>query len=189
MNEIWRGKTILLGVTGGVAIFKAAALANKMTQAGALVDVVMTPSATEFVRPLLFASLTQRQVHVDPWQADRKPEHISLAERPDLVVIAPATANTLAKLAGGIADNLLTSTLLACSKPALIAPAMNTGMWRNAATQRNIETLRADGYRFIGPDAGNLACGDKGTGRMSEPEAILEAMEAMLREEREKLQC
>jgi Phosphopantothenoylcysteine synthetase/decarboxylase len=189
MNEVWKGKHILLGVTGGVAIYKAATLASRMTQAGALVDVVMTPSAIEFVRPLLFASLTRRQVHVDPWVADRKPEHIALAERPDLVVVAPATANIMAKMATGVADNLLTSTLLACTRPVLLAPAMNTGMWNAPATRRNVETLQADGCRFVGPDAGNLACGDAGTGRMAEPEAILAATAELLKESEPRNRC
>lgn len=180
MNEFWRGKTVLLGVTGGVAAYKSAELASRLTQAGAAVDVVMTPAAMEFATPLLFAALTRRQVHHDPWVSERKPEHISLAQRPDLAVVAPATANTLAKLAGGIADNLLTSTLLACPRPVLLAPAMNPGMWDAAATRRNLETLRADGYHFVGPEAGNLACGDRGVGRMSEPADILLAMEELL---------
>ncbi len=178
--SIWQDKCILLGVTGGVASYKAAALASRLAQAGALVDVVMTPAAQEFVKPLLFASLTHRKVHTDPWEADRKPEHIALAERPDLVVIAPATANTIAKMAHGIADNLLTSVLLATVKPVLVAPAMNSGMWKAAATRRNIETLKQDGYYLVGPGTGNLACGDTGIGRMSEPAEILAAMEDIL---------
>lgn len=189
MNDIWQDRHILLGVTGGVAIYKAAALASRLTQAGVLVDVLMTPAATEFVRPLLFASLTRRRVHIDPWFTDRKPEHIALAERPDLVIVAPATANTMAKLAAGVADNLLTSTLLACRKPVLLAPAMNTGMWEASPTRRNLELLRGDGYRFVGPDAGNLACGDRGTGRMAEPEAIFAAARAILEEETGKQLC
>ncbi len=183
MNEFWHGKTVLLGVTGGIAIYKAVGLASKLAQAGAAVDVVMTPAACEFVKPLTFAAVTHRGVHLDPWLADRKPEHIALAERPDLVVVAPCTANTMAKLSHGLADNLLTSVLLATAKPVLIAPAMNVGMWNAKPTQRNLQTLADDGYHFVGPDSGNLACGYSGTGRMSEPEAILAAMEEVLRGE------
>lgn len=180
MNEILHGKTILLGVTGGVAIYKAVALASGLAQAGALVDVVMTPAAQEFVTPLMFAAITQRKVHVNPWESDRKPEHIALAERPDVVVVAPCTANTMAKLAAGFADNLLTSVLLATKKPVLLAPAMNTGMWTAPATARNLDTLRVDGRHFVGPGTGNLACGDKGIGRMSEPGEILAALAELL---------
>lgn len=189
MRDVLGNKSILLGVTGGVAIYKAVALASRLTQAGALVDVVMTPAAQEFVTPLMFAAVTQRKVHVNPWESDRKPEHIALAERPDLVVVAPCTANTMAKLAAGLADNLLTSVLLATKKPVLIAPAMNTGMWLAAATVRNLETLRADGLHFVGPGTGNLACGDTGIGRMAEPEEILAAMAELLVEDERKREC
>ena len=187
--ELWKNKTILLGVAGGIAAYKAIALASKMTQAGAAVDVVMTPAAREFVTPLSFAGVTHRKVHFDPWEADRKPEHIALAERPDLVVVAPCTANTMAKLALGLADNLLTSVLLATKKPVLLAPAMNTGMWTAKATQRNFAAVQADGCRIVGPGTGNLACGDKGIGRMSEPDAIFAAIEQILSEERARLTC
>lgn len=176
----WQGKTVVLGVTGGVAIYKAVALASKLTQKGVLVDVVMTEAACRFVTPLQFAAVTRRSVHLNPWEAERQPEHIALAERPDLIVVAPATANTLAKLAHGVADNLLTATLLASRKPVLVAPAMNVGMWEAAATRENMETLRRRGYHVVGPDAGYLACGDIGAGRMSEPKDILAAMDTIL---------
>lgn len=181
MSDFWRGKSVLLGVTGGIAIYKSVGLASRLVQAGADVDVVMTPAAREFVAPLTFAAITHRPVHENPWASDRKPEHIALAERPDLAVVAPCTANTMAKLAWGLADNLLTSVLLATDKPVLLAPAMNTGMWSAAPTQRNLRTLREDGYAIVGPGEGNLACGYSGTGRMSEPETILAAMEEVLR--------
>lgn len=180
MSDFWRDKPVLLGVTGGVAAYKAAALASRLAQAGAAVDVVMTPAAQEFVTPLTFAAVTRRKVHVNPWESDRKPEHIALAERPDIAVVAPCTANTMAKLAGGIADNLLTSVLLATKKPVLLAPAMNTGMWTAAATKRNLRILAGDGLHFIGPGSGNLACGDAGTGRMAEPDEIFAAMRELL---------
>ncbi len=180
-DEILRGRSILLGVTGCVAIYKSVALASRLTGAGAEVDAVMTPAAGEFVRALQFAAVTRRPVHENQWRSDRKPEHIALAQRPDLVILAPCTANTLAKLAHGIADNLLTSVLLATKKPVLVAPAMNTGMWTNPATRRNIETLLADGLHFVGPDSGGLACGDTGAGRMAEPEEILAAARELLK--------
>ncbi|MCC8181201.1 MAG: hypothetical protein LIP23_09870 [Planctomycetes bacterium] len=184
-----RGKTILFCVTGGIAIYKAVGLASKLTQAGAAVDVVMTPSALEFVQPLLFSSLTHRQVYCNPWQPDRKPEHIALAERPDVIVVAPATANTIAKLANGIADNLLLSALLASVKPVLLAPAMNTAMWQAPSTSRNVKQLVADGYQFVGPAAGNLACGDTGIGRMAEPETIAAAIVELLEKEAARTTC
>lgn len=189
MADVWRGRTVLLGVTGGVAIYKAVGLASKLTQAGALVDVVMTPAAMEFATPLQFAAITHRKVHANPWESDRKPEHIALAERPDLIVVAPCTANTMAKLAAGIADNLLTSVLLATKKPVLLAPAMNTGMWTAPATARNLARVKADGRLVVGPGAGNLACGDSGVGRMAEPEEILDAMAAALSAARSESIC
>lgn len=182
MNDVFANKSILLGVSGGIAAYKAAALASRLTQRGALVDVVLTEGAMRFVTPLLFASLTHRQVHASLWEEDRRPGHIALAERPHLIVVAPATANTMAKLAAGIADNLLTSALLATRKPILLAPAMNSGMWEAPATRRVVATLRSDGRSFVGPATGNLACGDKGIGRMAEPDEILAAMEELLTE-------
>ncbi|MCC8109268.1 MAG: hypothetical protein LIQ30_09555 [Planctomycetes bacterium] len=177
---MWRDKVILLGITGGIATYKSVALASRLTQAGACVDVVMTPAAMEFVQPLSFAAVTHRPVYHNPWHSDRKPEHIALAERPDLAVVAPCTANTMAKLAIGLADNLLTSVLLATKKPILLAPAMNTGMWTAGPTQRNLAVLRDDGRHIVGPGSGNLACGDAGVGRMAEPEDIMEAMAKIL---------
>jgi phosphopantothenoylcysteine decarboxylase/phosphopantothenate--cysteine ligase len=149
----------------------------------------MTPAATEFVTQLSFAGVTQRKVYLNPWETERKPDHIALAERPDLIIVAPCTANTMAKLANGIADNLLTGALLATKKPVLLAPAMNAGMWTAKATMRNLDVLDGDGYHFVGPDTGNLACGDKGIGRMAEPEAILAAAESLLGAELDKRIC
>lgn len=188
-DAAFAGTKILLGVTGGVAVYKTVGMASRLVQAGAEVDVVMTPGAMEFVTPLMFASITHRKVYFDMWEPDRRPGHIALAERPDLIVLAPVTANTMAKLAHGIADNLLTCSLLATRKPILLAPAMNKGMWEAPATRRNLEILAGDGYRFVGPAAGNLACGDVGVGRMSEPEEILSAMAAMLEEIRKRSVC
>lgn len=183
------GGRVLLGVTGGIAAYKAVALASRLNQAGCEVDVVMTPAAQEFVRPLSFAAVTNRKVHTDPWESDRKPEHIALAERPDAVVVAPCTANTMAKLVHGIADNLLTSVLLATKKPVLLAPAMNTGMWTARPTRRNLAVLADDGYAFVGPGTGHLACGDAGAGRMAEPEEIVRALAALLDDVARRRRC
>ena len=168
------GIPLLLGVTGGIACYKAADLASRLVKLGAALDVVMTPAATRFVAPLTFQTLSRRTVHVDLWQdGEARPEHIALAQRPRAVLIAPLTANTLAKLALGLADNLLTSTCLACRAPLLLAPAMNTAMWEHQATQGHMTTMRARGAWVIGPGSGRLACGDAGAGRMAEPAEIV----------------
>ena len=177
------GIRVLLCATGCVAIYKAVDLASKLTQRGALVDVVMTEAAMRFVTPLMFSAVTRREVYTNPWEEDdHSPEHIALAERPDLIVVAPATANTLAKISHGIADNLLSSVLLATRKPVLLAPGMNTGMWESPATRDNMATLAKRGYRIVGPESGYLACGDIGEGRMSEPAAIVKAIEQWVAE-------
>ncbi len=176
----WKGKSLLLGVTGGVAIFKIVGMASKLTQAGVEVDVVMTDAAREFVTPLMFASVTQRTVYHNPWEAVRRPQHIALAERPDALVVAPATANTIGKIAHGIADNLLTSVIVATRKPVLIAPAMNVGMWESPAVQDNVALLKKRGFHFVGPVSGYLACGYVGEGRMAEPDEITAALETLL---------
>ncbi len=182
---ILKDKRILLGVTGGIAVYKAAHLASRLTQAGAHVDVVMTKAATRFVTPMTFQAVTQRLVHVDQWQSIADGEHariahVHLARSADLFIVAPATANTLAKLAYGLADNLLTSTALSCDAPWLIAPAMESHMWASPATQANVETLRSRGVTFVGPVAGHLASGAEGVGRMAEPEEIMETARALL---------
>ncbi len=171
------GKHIVLGVTGGIAAFKSADLASRLVQAGALVDVVMTDAATEFVRPLTFQALTHRPVAVEMFSLLQETDigHVSLGQRADLMIIAPATANTIAKLAHGLADNMLTTTALACRAPLLLAPAMESGMWGNPATMANMEILRGRGVCTVGPESGRLASGGHGYGRMSEPAAILEA--------------
>ena len=176
-----RSVHVLVAVTGGIAAYKTADLVSRMIRRGWTVDVVMTPAATEFVRPLTFEALTGRDVFVEPFApALRKPEHVALAERPRIAVVAPATANTLAKIVHGIADNLLAAALLACRKPMLVAPAMNSGMWDAPATRENMKTLAARGVHVIGPEEGRLACGDVGMGRMSSPEAILDRVDAIL---------
>lgn len=167
---------ILLGVTGSIAAYKAAELARLFVKAGHEVRAAMTPAACEFVRPLLFSTLTRNPAVVEQFAepAEWKPGHIAAAEWADVALVAPATANTIAKIAHGIADNYLTSVLLATRAPLAVAPAMNDGMWTNQATQDNIAVLRSRGVRIIEPDEGPLACGSSGTGRMAEPLRIFE---------------
>lgn len=176
------GKSVVLGVTGGIAAYKACEVASRLRKAGADVFVIMTKNACEFVQPLTFETLTNHPVVTDTFARPEtwEVEHISLAKRADVFVIAPATANILAKMASGIADDMLSTTVLATKAPVIVAPAMNTGMWENAATQENVETLCSRGVRFIGPEGGYLACGDTGNGRMSEPEAIFAEIEKIL---------
>lgn len=170
-----QGKTVLLGVTGGIAAYKAAALASALVKLHASVEVVMTEHATKFVAPLTFEQLTGNRVSVDTFDRSfvHQVEHISLARRTDLVMIAPATANVCAKLAHGIADDMLTTTVLACRCPKLVAPAMNTNMFENPVTQDNLETLRRYGWEVIAPASGRLACGDVGAGKLPEPETLV----------------
>ena len=171
-----KGKTILLGVTGGIAAYKAAALASALVKQHAEVDVIMTEHATEFITPLTFEHLTHRRVHTDTFDRDDPSQvmHIALAERADLAIIAPATANVCAKLAHGLADDMLTSTILACRCPLLVAPAMNTNMLLNPVTCDNLETLRRYGWTVIQPASGHLACGADGPGKLPEPEVLLQ---------------
>ena len=171
-----KGKTVLLGVTGGIAAYKAAALASALVKQHAGVEVVMTKNATEFVTPLTFEQLTGRRTMIDTFDRNfsHQVEHISLAERTDLVIIAPATANVCAKLAHGIADDMLTTTVLACRCPKLIAPAMNTNMYENPVTQDNLNILRKYGWDVIEPASGRLACGAVGKGKMPEPEDLVQ---------------
>ena len=173
--DIIRGREILVGVTGGIAAYKTAALVSALVQAGAGASVIMTEHATRFVGPLTFQTLTGRPVHTDLFESPDvyKAEHIALAERAELVVVAPATANCLAKLAHGVADDLLSTVLLAVEAPLLAAPAMNARMWAHPAVKANVELLRSRGVRFIGPEEGRLACGTVGPGRMAEPQEIL----------------
>jgi len=171
-----KGKTILLGVTGGIAAYKAAALASALVKQHAAVEVVMTKNATQFITPLTFEQLTGRRTMVDTFDRNfsHQVEHISLAERTDLVIVAPATANICAKLAHGLADDMLTTTVLACRCPKLIAPAMNTNMYENPVTQDNLEILRRYGWDVIEPASGRLACGAVGKGKMPEPEDLVQ---------------
>jgi len=177
----------VLGVTGGIAAYKACELTSRLRKAGAQVYVIMTKHACEFVAPLTFETLsnhpavTDTFARPDTWEV----EHIALAKRADVFVIAPATANILAKMAHGIADDMLSTTVLATKAPVLVAPAMNTGMWENIATRENVEILRRRGIRFIGPEGGFLACGDTGAGRMSEPKEIFDEIERILNPKRD----
>ncbi len=174
------GRRVLLGVTGGIAAYKAAHLTRLMTGAGAEVTVVMTESATRFVGPDTFAALAGRPVHTSLWERSGDVLHVRLAREADLVVVAPATANLVAKLSLGLADDLLTSVLLEYRGPLVIAPAMHFGMWLHPATVHNVETLAARGVRIAGPALGALAYGDEGIGRMVEPEEIVdEAVSAL----------
>jgi phosphopantothenoylcysteine decarboxylase / phosphopantothenate---cysteine ligase len=174
------GRRVLLGVTGGVAAYKAAHLARLLSAAGADVTVVMTESATRFIGADTFAALTGNPVHTSLWERPGEILHVRLAHESDVAVVAPATANVLAKLAHGSADDLLTATLLEFGGPLVVAPAMHTGMWLHPATVRNVEILTADGAAFAGPVSGPLAHGDSGPGRLADPEQILAAVEAAL---------
>lgn len=171
-----KGKTVLLGVTGGIAAYKAAALTSALVKLHACVEVIMTENATQFVTPLTFEQLTGNRTMVDTFSRNfvHQVEHVSLATRTDLVIIAPATANVCAKLAHGLADDMLTTTVLACRCPKLIAPAMNTGMYENPVTQDNLEILRRYGWEVIDPACGRLACGAVGAGKLPEPETLVQ---------------
>lgn len=173
------GRRILLGVTGSIAAYKAAELVRLFVKNGDEVRVVMTPAATRFVAPLTFQTLSRNPVYVEEFDrpVEWRPEHISLADC-DLAVVAPASANTIAKLRHGIADNLLTSTLLATRAPVAVAPAMNDGMWESPVTQENIAALGARGVKVLVPGIGELACGTVGLGRMAEPAEIFAALAA-----------
>ena len=167
---------VLLGITGSIAAYKSAELIRLFVKNGDDVRVVMTPAATEFVRPLTFQTLSRNQVFVDQFAppAEWKPEHVELSDC-DVAIVAPATANTIAKMRCGIADNLLTATLLATRAPVVVAPAMNNGMWEAAATQENVAALKARGVTIVEPGDGELACGVSGKGRMPDPAIVFEA--------------
>lgn len=215
-----QGKNVLLGVSGGIAAYKAAELAREFRREGAEVRVLMTRAATEFVTPLTFEALTGKPVSIEMFarrtesalsgaagpdiqrERDARPadsarhaetaraqsrraranivQHIELARWADVFVVAPATADVMAKLAVGLADDLLSTTALACEAPLVVAPAMNSSMWKHPATQANVETLRARGATIVGPGEGELSCGETGKGRMSEPGEIAEAVRKAL---------
>lgn len=175
------GRHVVLGVSGGIACYKSCTLARRLTEAGATVDVVLTAAAGEFVRPVTFEALTGRPVLTSLWERGRALAHIGLAKQPDLVILAPATANLLARAASGLADDVLSAIILARPGPVLCAPAMNDQMYAHPATVENIKTLRQRGWIFVGPEAGALAEGpSERPGRMSEPETIVAAAERLL---------
>ena len=172
---------ILLGVTGGIAAFKAAALTSLLTRVGMNVRVIMTKNAAELVAPRTFQALSKNPVYTDMFSDDSAAHpHIDLARQCSLMCVAPATANFLGKAANGIADDLLSTTVLAFTGPIILAPAMNEAMWLKPAVKRNVKTLAKDGFLFVGPETGRLSCGDSGIGRMAEPEQILQKIQDVL---------
>lgn len=179
---VFQGKRIVLGVTGGIAAYKAATVCSRLVQAGALVDVVMTEAAQKFINQITFQALTHRPIYTDMFHipGGENIPHIVLADSADLLLIAPATANTIGKVANGLADNLLSAIALATPAPILMAPAMETDMWQHPATQRNVANLKAWGVELVGPAAGRLASGAMGQGRLVEPEEIVAAAQIIL---------
>jgi phosphopantothenoylcysteine decarboxylase/phosphopantothenate--cysteine ligase len=182
VSEAVKDRFIVLAVTGSIAAYKSIELARRLTQAGATVQVVMSRSATEFVRPLTFQALTYRPVEVEVFQIqdERAAGHVAMGREADVVVVAPATAHVLARLANGLADDLIATTVLATAAPVIVAPAMETHMWQNAATQDNVSRLRARGVRVVEPESGPLASGDVGPGRLASLERIEAAIDEAL---------
>jgi phosphopantothenoylcysteine decarboxylase/phosphopantothenate--cysteine ligase len=181
----WEGRHVVVGVSGGIASYKSCILVRRLAEAGARVDVVLTEGAAEFVRPLTFEALSGRPVLSSLWTRDTALEHVRLAQRAELIIVAPATAHLLARVAQGLGDDLLTTLLLARSVPVLLAPAMNDEMYANPATRANLDILKSRGFRFVGPEVGSLAEGPSDRpGRMSEPEVILAQAARLLRADR-----
>jgi len=183
-TDPFQSSEILVGVTGGIAAYKAADLVAKLRQRGADVTVAMTANATRFVQPLTFAALSNRRVITDLFDSPDTyhTEHIALAQRIQLAIVAPATANFLAKVAAGIADDALTTAMVSLGCPILLAPAMNHRMWGNAIVQANLARLREIGYRFADPEEGWLACGERGVGRLAKVATLVDLAEQVLRE-------
>lgn len=177
-----KDKTVVIGVSGGIAVYKTLDVISRLRKLGVNVNVIMTKSATEFVTPLSFQSLSQNYVVCDMFEDPKTwdVEHISLAKRADVFLIAPATANVIGKIANGIADDMLTTTVMATKAKVLIAPAMNTNMYENPILQRNINTLKELGYNFVEPESGRLACGDTGKGKLASPETIVDEVVKLL---------
>ena len=177
-----KDKTVVIGVSGGIAVYKTLDVVSRLRKLGVNVNVIMTKSATEFVTPLSFQSLSQNYVVCDMFEDPKTwdVEHISLAKRADVFLIAPATANVIGKIANGIADDMLTTTVMATKAKVLIAPAMNTNMHENPILQRNINTLKELGYNFVEPESGRLACGDTGKGKLACPETRVEEVVEVL---------
>ncbi len=183
MNKsVWQDKVVLLGVTGGIAVYKAVEIASTLRKAGAKLRVIMTKNATRFVSPLTFREVGLAPVYYDMWQEPLHYDmaHISVAEEADLCLVAPATANIIGKMANGIADDLLTTTLMATTSPICLSPAMNTHMWENEAVLENVAKLKSRGIKIIEPEAGHLACGSVGQGRLPAIETILFELESLL---------
>lgn len=181
-NSRWKGKRVVLGVTGSIACFKAAALASELTQRGAEVTVVMTQAAQKFVTPLTFSSLTGHRVYSELFDPESLDEmaHIDLGDKADLVLVAPATAHVIAKFACGLADDLLSTLVLSTRAPVVVAPAMNVNMYENPIVERNLASLRERGFGVIEPDCGHLACGWVGSGRLPEPVELLDSAQKHL---------
>lgn len=183
-------KTVVIGVSGGIAAYKACDIVSRLKKLNANVHVIMTKGATEFVTPLTFQSLSQNYVISDMFEEPKTwdVEHISLAKKADVFLIAPATANVIGKIANGICDDMLTTTVMATTGKVLIAPAMNTNMYKNPILQRNINTLKELGYNFINPESGRLACGDEGEGKLASPEVIVNGVVELLNNKNKDLQ-
>lgn len=175
-----KNREVLLGVSGGIAAYKAADLCSKLVQQGAKVSVVMTQAAHQFIGATTFEALTNRPVNADPFEANEhfRGEHIGLAQRAEICIVAPATASTIARIAYGLSDDLLSTTLLVTTAPVWVAPAMNCDMWAKPVVQRNIQLIKDDGVHIIDPEEGWLSCGQTGAGRMAAPESIVAALES-----------
>lgn len=182
-----KGKTVVIGVSGGIAVYKVCDVVSRLKKLNADVHVIMTKSACEFVGPLTFQTLSQNYVVSDMFEDPKtwEVEHVELAKKADLFLVAPATANVIGKIANGICDDMLTTTIAATKAKVLIAPAMNTNMYENPLIQKNISTLKEYGYKFIEPESGRLACGDIGSGKLASPEVIVENIEALLNYEQD----
>lgn len=182
-----KDKTVVIGVSGGIAVYKTLDVISRLRKLGVNVNVIMTKSATEFVTPLSFQSLSQNYVVCDMFEDPKTwdVEHVSLAKRADVFLIAPATANVIGKIANGIADDMLTTTVMATKAKVLIAPAMNTNMYENPILQRNINTLKELGYNFVEPESGRLACGDTGKGKLASSEIIVDEVVKLLSKEQD----
>ena len=187
MEDILNGKSIVLGVTGGIAAYKAAELCSALVQGGADVHVIMTQNATQFVGAVTFSALTGHQVITSMWDEPREYEiaHVSLPDKADLLLVAPATANIIAKVANGVADDMLSTTILATKAPVIFAPAMNWKMWANTVTKQNVQKLTALGHTFIEPECGRLACGEEGRGRLASLGTILKTVNEVLSRKRD----
>ena len=185
-----KNKTVVIGVSGGIAVYKACDIVSRLKKLNANVHVIMTNNATEFVTPLTFQSLSQNYVVNDMFEEPKTwdVEHISLAKKADVFLIAPATANVIGKIANGICDDMLTTTVMATTGKVLIAPAMNTNMYRNPILQRNITILKELGYNFVNPESGRLACGDVGEGKLAQPEVIVNEVVNLLTDKEKDLQ-